>query len=101
MTTPETMKRPAAMNSPGNAGKSKLGKTVKASPYCTLAFPGAKKNPPLHYGGSKVYTDTKGKRWRLYEKQGDVVESSYYWGRYESTKKCWEALVKHLKRINP
>ena len=104
----QVQKRPAASQA---GAPKKRPAASEASPACkrpavptetrgSLGFPGTRHKTPLHFGGSKVYTDTNNKRWRLYAKRGDRIETSYYWASYKTPRDCWNDLVKHLKRLN-
>ena len=55
----------------------------------------------MHYKQSRVYTDVKNGRWRLYRRAGDTIEKSFYWKRYSSPKECWDVMVAELRRLNP
>ena len=66
----------------------------------SLVFPGIGKSPGLRYGESRVYTDVKHSRWRVYRRKGDKVDKAFHWNHYSSPKKCWEDVCVELRRIN-
>ena len=74
------MKRPAASTSD------------RAHP--DLRFPGEKSK-------SRVYTDVKNRRWRLYSRDGDAVEKSLHRNNFYSPSVCWHEVVAELRRLNP
>ena len=55
----------------------------------------------MHDKQSRVYTDVKNSRWRLYCRAGDKIEKSFYWKLYSSPKECWGVMVAELRRLNP
>ena len=53
--------------------------TTSTEAHPNLRFPGAGKQKPLHYKQSRVYTDVKNSRLRLYRRAGDTIDKSLYW----------------------
>ena len=96
------LKRPASHTAALPAKRQKRpATTTSTEAHPNLRFPGAGKQTPLHYKQSRVYTDVKNSRWRLYRRAGDTIEKSFYWKRYSSPKECWDVMVAELRRLNP
>ena len=96
------LKRPATQTAaPPAKRQERPATTTSTEAHPDLRFPGVGKQSPLHYKQSRVYTDVKNSRWRLYRRAGDTIEKSFYWKRYSSPKECWDVMVAELRRLNP
>ena len=96
------LKRPASHTAALPAKRQKRpATTTSTEAHPNLRFPGAGKQTPLHYKQSRVYTDVKNSRWRLYRRAGDTIEKSFYWRCHPSPKECWTVMVAELRRLNP
>ena len=90
-------KRPAVANA---AAKKRPAQNAPTRVLGNLSFPGAKKRPPLHFGTSRVYSDAKQQRWRLYSRPGDKVEALCVpW--QPDPKAAWATVVRKMKELNP
>ena len=96
------LKRPASHTAALPAKRQKRpATTTSTEAHPNLRFPGAGKQSPLHYKQSRVYTDVKNSRWRLYRRKGDKIETTFYWNHYSSPEECWAVMVAELRSINP
>ena len=59
------------------------------------------KTPPMRYGKSAVYFDTKRGRMRLYSTRGDKVEKMVVLFTKETVRVGWDKIKTELMRLNP
>ena len=95
------LKRPAPHTAALPAKRQKRPATATPTEaHPNLCVPGAGKQTNL-CTTSRVYTDVKNSRWRLFRRAGDTIEKIFYWKGYSSPEKCWGVMVAELRSLNP
>ena len=56
--------------------------------------------PPVHFANSKIYTDWRNKRYRVYKNLGDKIEESV-WFKSSPAKEAWLKAIAIVVAINP